>query len=323
MSTVTGPDAVPDTVRRVVEAPAIAGIPIVHELEDGLDVRPAPVDRWTGTRVEDAPLCVRHRLGVADATGLRRIASESAFASHFPYHLDAAGNVVVAFRGAMDFPGTGPTHEFRQLLRASPDGSRYELIYESAPEADWLQWTWQRIILMHALPSRGRGLAAHGCAFLLPDGGAVLCPGISGAGKSTLARGLAADAGDLVRLLSDDRPLLTREAEGAPRLWGSPWASQANVVDTGDGPLRAIVFIHHGGAPELREVAPGDAARRLMRTLAFPFWSEPLMDVAFALLDEMLAAARLYEFSYAPAPGATRWLAAELARRLTPDHANR
>ena len=71
----------------------------------------------------------------------------------------------------------------------------------------------------------------------------------------------------------------------------------------------------------LRRLAPTEddtsASRRLMRTLAFPFWSEPQLEAAFTLLDAMLQRARLLEFSWAPAPGATRWLVDALTGSLT------
>lgn len=288
-------------------APAVAGIPFVHELTDGIEVRRTPDARWTGSRVVDAPLMLRHVVGAARTDGLRRIADESAYAAHFPYHLDEAGDVVVGFQGAIDRPESGPTHAFRQLLRTSADGTRYTLEYSGAGEADWLQWTWQRIVLMHALPARGRGLAAHGVGFLLPSGGAVLCPGVSGAGKSTLARALAQDAGDVVRLLSDDRLALTEE-DGEPWLWGSPFSSQADVVGMGDGPLVAVVLLHQGAGGRVREVPARDVARQLMRTLGFPFWSERALGAAFEQLERVLQRVRLLEFSWAPLPGESRRL---------------
>jgi hypothetical protein len=238
---------------------------------------------------------------------MRRVTDEGPYAAHFPYLLDEQGDVVVGFEGALDRPGTGPTHGFRQLLRTSQDGRRYVLEYERAAEADWLQWTWQRIVLMHALPSRGRGIVAHGTGFQLPDGSTVLCPGISGAGKSTLARALGTDAGDVVRLLSDDRLALTAE-EGVPWLWGTPWPSQADVLAAADGPLAAVVLLRKGSGGIVREVAPREASRQLMRTLGFPFWSEERLAVSLALLERVLERARLLEFTWAPVPGEARRL---------------
>lgn len=296
-------------------APAVAGMPFVHHVADGIVIRPSPDRRWTGSRIVDAPVQLYHRLGSARIEGLRRLTDESAFTAHFPYHLDERGNVVVGFEGALDMPATGPTHGFRQRLDASAAGDVYTLEYQQPVEADWLQWSWQRIVLMHALPARGRGLAAHGTGFVLDEEVGVLCPGISGAGKSTLARALRTDAPDAVRLLSDDRLAVTMEDAGV-RLWATPWASQADVVGHGDAPLRAVVFLHHGPGTELRAVSAAGASRRLMRTLAFPFWSEPQMQVAFTLLERILATAQLFEYSWRPAAGHGEWLADALRARV-------
>lgn len=300
---------------RHLHAPAVAGIPFEHRLHEGMRIRETLDERWTGSRVVDEPIVIEHRVGPARTEGLRRITDESAYAAHFPYHLDDAGRVVVGFDGAMDLPESGPTHGFRQVLRADRDGRRYVLEYERAAEADWLQWTWQRIVLMHALPARGRGLVAHGTGIQLADGTVALCPGISGTGKSTIARALAADAPDLVTLLSDDRVALTAEPDGV-RAWGTPWASQADAVGVGDGPLGAIVLLRRGTGADVREVTPREASRQLMRTLAFPFWDEAALASGFALLERLLEQARLLEFSWAPEPGASRRLVEALDRRL-------
>jgi hypothetical protein len=294
-------------------APAVAGMPFVHHVPAGMRIRPSPDERWLGSRVTDAPIVVEHRVGPASTEGMRRITDEGPYAAHFPYLLDANGDVVVGFEGAIDLPGTGPTHGFRQLLRTDAAGHRYVLEYERELEADWLQWTWQRIVLMHALPARGRGLVAHGTGFLLPDGRAVLCPGVSGAGKSTLARALRADAGASARLLSDDRLALTAEADG-PRLWGTPWPSQADALLADDGALGAVVLLRKGSGGLVRDVTPREASRQLMRTLGFPFWSEERLASSLALLERVLERARLVEFTWAPVPGEAARLIEALMR---------
>lgn len=295
-------------------APAVAGMPVLHRVEGAMVVRPTPDARWTGSRVNDAPIEIVHRIGPARTDGMRRITDEGPYAAHFPYLLDQNGDVVVGFDGALDLPGSGPTHGFRQLLRTSADGRRYVLEYERAEEADWLQWTWQRIVLMHALPSRGRGIVAHGTGFQLPDGSTILCPGVSGAGKSTLARALQADAAEMVRLLSDDRLALTGEG-GVPWLWGTPWPSQADVLAPADGPLVAVVLLRKGSGGHVREVPPREVSRQLMRTLGFPFWSEERLGISLALLERVLERARLLEFTWAPVPGEARRLVDALLDR--------
>ncbi len=294
-------------------APPIAGIPIVHHAPADVPIITQLMDGWTGSRTSDAPLTVEHSVGDIDMQGLRLISPPPEGGYNFSYYLGADERVVVAYQGAVEL-ASGPTRTFRQMMRTREDGYSYELRYEAAGEATLLQRLWLRTIFMHALPSRRRGLAAHGCGLLLPGVGSILFPGVSGAGKSTLARQLI-DDGVGGQLLSDDRLILTQESD-ALRLWGTPWFSQAMAGSGGDGVLRAAVFLHHGTGATVRDIAPGEALRRVMRTLAFPFWSGSLMEPALDLVDRLVTSVPLFEFSYRPSPGASTALLDELHRQL-------
>ena len=294
-------------------APAIAGIPIVHRAPADVPVITELMEGWSGSRVTETPIVVEHSVGSTDLRGLHLISPSPEGGYNFSYYTGPDGRVVVGYRGALEL-ASGPTREFNQAMFAVDDGFRYELRYESATEAPLLQRLWLRTLFMHALPSRRRGLAAHGCGLLVPELGAILFPGVSGAGKSTLARQLAEDDAP-GHLLSDDRLILTREGDDL-RLWGTPWFSQAIAGHGGDGLLRAAVFLHHGSGATVRDIAPGEALRRVMRTLAFPFWSAALMEPALDLVDRLVTSVPLFEFSYRPSPGATTVLLDELRRLL-------
>ena len=293
-------------------APAIAGIPIEHHAPPDVAI-PEVMAGWSGSRLTERAIIVEHSVGGIDLSGLRVISPPPEGGYNFSYYMGENGRVVVGYRGAVELE-EGPTREFTQAMFVHEDGFRYELRYERAGESALLQRLWLRTLFMHALPSRGLGLAAHGCGVLLPGGGTVLFPGVSGAGKSTLARQILEDGGDQV-LLSDDRLLLTADGSGL-RLWGSPWFSQAMAGNPADGPLRAAIFLHHGPAAMLRDIAPGDALRRVMRTLAFPFWDTKLMGPAFDLVDRLMTSVPLYEFSYRPEAGSATFLFAELETLL-------
>jgi hypothetical protein len=294
-------------------APAIAGIPIEHRAPPEVEIITQVMEGWGGSRVTEPPLVVDHSVGSIDLTGLQLISPPPEGGYNFSYYMGRDGRVVVGYRGKLQLP-SGPTRELTQAMYVREDGRHYELRYEAPPEAWLLQRLWLRTVFMHALPSRGRGLAAHGCGVLLPDGGTVLFPGVSGAGKSTLARQIMDDGGDQV-LLSDDRLALT-VSDGNLQLWGTPWFSQAMAGSPFDGPLRAAVFLHHGSAATIRDIAPGDALRRVMRTLAFPFWNTALMGPALDLVDRLMTSIPVYEFSYRPTPGSATFLFAELQKLL-------
>jgi hypothetical protein len=287
---------------RVVTTTAVAGMPLVHHAPESISILEQISPGWTGSRVVDDPIHIHHEVGDTHPHGLSPVID--APPPHGTYYVDAAGHLAVRSTGREGV-------YLPQLMRTRHPGYEYSLRYERAEDALRMQWGWQRTIFMFALASRGRGAAAHACAFLLPGGDAVLCPGTSGAGKSTLARLLAKDAPEAT-VLGDDRVAVTGEASGL-HLWSSPWHSSARVARTGDGPLGAVIFLRHGGEPTLREVSPAEGARRLLRTLAFPFWDKRLMHLGMDLVDRIATETPLLEFSYAPCPGAGAWLVRQLA----------
>jgi hypothetical protein len=288
----------------------VAGIPIVHDVPPGLDVLARLSTPWIPGRVTDAPLRIVHEVGDEGVTG-REIEPPRTEESAYRYVIDEAGAIAVEMDGAVLLVD-GP-RPIRQRMRTRVPGAEYVLQYADPADAPLLQWSWQRTVFMDALTGRGRGVVAHGCGFVLPSGAGVLAPGVSGAGKSTLAGVLAADGA--ARVLSDDRLALTSEREGL-RVWGTPWPSAANLADSADAPLRALVFVRRGGDPVLHELRPVEALRHVLRALALPFWSRTLLDRSLPLVDRLLAETRAFEFAYAPVAGAGEHLASALERRL-------
>jgi hypothetical protein len=289
----------------------VGGIPIEHEAPPGLDVLARLSAPWSPSRIADAPLRIVHEIADEPLARARPVEQPRAEESAFRYHVDERDAIAVEMDGIVTLDGV-PT-PVRQRMRTRRPGEEYVLQYADAAHAPLLQWSWQRIVFMDALASRGRGAAAHGCGFVLPSGGGVLAPGVSGAGKSTLARLLAEDGA--ARVLSDDRLAVTAE-ERALRIWGTPWPSAANLADPGDAPLRALVFVHHGGSPRLTELRPTEALRRVLRALALPFWSQTLLERALPLVDRLVGDTPAFVSWSAPPPGAGAALVRELGRRV-------
>jgi len=164
-----------------------------------------------------------------------------------------------------------------------------------------------------ALAARGFGLIAHSCAFVLPDGAGVLCPGMSGAGKTTLAR-LLRDNAPAIELLTDDRAIVTLEERLT--LWGSPWPGSARVAGSGPARLAAVMFIRHGNSVVLRDVSPAEAFRRLVNSLSMPLWEPTRCGRALEIVDAIVSQATLVEAAYPPTADAARRVTRELARAL-------
>lgn len=289
----------------------IAGIPVVHTVPAGIDARARLSSPWMASRVADAALRIVHEAVDAPIEGARAVEQPRTEESAFRYFIDARDAIAVEMDGVVTIEGR-PVRVLQRMRTRLP-GEEYVIQYADAAHAPLLQWSWQRIVFMDALASRGRGLAAHGCGFVLPTGAGVLVPGVSGAGKSTLGRVLAFDGA--ARVLSDDRLAMTAEPSGL-RIWGTPWPSAANLADAADAPLRALVFVRHGGEPALTEMRPTEALRRVLRALALPFWNHALLERALPLVDRLVGDTPAFEFSYAPAPGAGTALVRALERRL-------
>ena len=99
------------------------------------------------------------------------------------------------------------------------------------------------------------------------------------------------------------------------RAWGTPWHSSAGLATPASGRVRAIVFVRHGSGAAVRPLAFREVMSRLLRTMALPFWSEPLLATALAFLDRLVASAPTHEFSYSPAhPAAAATLLREVER---------
>ena len=286
---------------RVITTTAVAGIPLVHHAPESIPVLEQISPGWTASRIVDAPVHIHHEVGDTRPHGLAPLID--APPPQGTYYVDEAGQLAVRSSGREGV-------YLPQLMRTRRAGFEYAVRYERVEDALRMQWGWQRTIFMFALASRGRGAAAHACAFLLPGGDAVLCPGMSGAGKSTLARLLAHEVPE-VTVLGDDRVAVTSEPSGL-HLWSTPWHSSARIARAGDGPLGVVVFLRHGTEAGLREVSPSEAGRRLLRTLAFPFWDKALMHSGMELVDRIVTGTPLLELSFAPGPEAAEWLVRQL-----------
>jgi hypothetical protein len=203
--------------------------------------------------------------------------------------------------------------EVDRLLSCESPGSQYVVRYAEPPHAPIVALQSELTAFSFALAARGFGLSAHSCAFILPEGSGVLCPGMSGAGKTTLAR-LLRDNAPAVDVLTDDRAIVT--LEDRLTLWGSPWPGAARVAGSESAPLSAVMFIRHGNAVALRDVSPGEAFRRMANSLSMPLWEPARCGRALEIVDAIVSHATLVEAAYPPTAHAARRVMRELARAI-------
>lgn len=278
---------------------AVAGIPFVHVVDAPLEAPPWIVPEWPGSGLESEPIRVIHRLGSATDLTLRLVAECPA--PQGDYYLDRVGNVAVRL-------APGALSGMRaQLLRTRIPGYEFELVSEQGADIPRLTREWHRTLLMLALPQRRSGLVFHAAGLVLGGTVGVLCPGVSGAGKSTLARLMEPYA----TVLSDDRVALTTSTREL-RVWGTPWHSSANAWSPDVAPCRAIVFVKHGEGATIAPIRPGDAARRLFRTAASPFWDPGGTEFALSAIDRLVTTVPAFEYCYSPSQSAAETLADRL-----------
>jgi hypothetical protein len=281
------------SARTLALAP-VAGVPIVHELFDGIEIERRDAVAWTGTSTASAPLVIRHELGDARPLGMHSVLTVPPWCT---FYLDDAGEPASLFHAVFG--------EVDRLLACVEPGHTYAVRYASTPTEPVVALQAELTSVSFALSARGNGLIAHSCAFVAPDGGGVLCPGISGTGKTTLAR-LLADMDVGVELLTDDRAIVTLEGDELG-LWGSPWPGAARIAGSGHAPLSTVVFIRHGSSCGARTVSPRDAFRRIVNTLSMPLWEPARCGSALEIVDALVSRTRLVEIAFPPTKAGARW----------------
>jgi len=280
----------------------VAGIAITHELMDGIELESAVTVDWQGTKEAARPLVIRHEVGDVSTRRMTKVLDVPPWCT---FHRHERGEPASHFHAVFG--------EVDRLLSCEAPGSRYVVRYGEAPHSPVVALQSELTTFSFALAARGAGLIAHACAFILPEGAGVLCPGMSGAGKTTLAR-LLRDNAPAIDLLTDDRAIVT--LEDRLTLWGSPWPGSARVTGSGQAPLSAVMFIRHGRAVALRAVSPGEAFRRMVNSLSMPLWEPARCGRALEIVDAIVSQAALLEAAYPPRADAARRVTRELARLL-------
>ena len=286
---------------RIVAVAPVAGMPLVHELCDGIELERRDAVDWSGTPVTSAPLVIRHELGEARPAGMRPVLDVPPWCT---FHVDSRGEPASLFHGIFG--------EVDRLLSCELPGHTYVVRYGVRPTEPVVALQSELAAFSFALSARGVGLIAHSCAFIARGGDGVLCPGVSGTGKTTLA-GLLGRHVPGVELLTDDRAIVTLD-NGSVTVWGSPWPGAARIAGSASAPLRTVVFIKHGETGSVRCVTPGEAFRRIVNTLSVPLWEPARCGGALDIVDAIVSNATLLELSYPPTPDGARWVAEQVER---------
>ena len=279
----------------VVRVAPVAGIAIHHELTDGIELDRSIVPEWRGSAETFPPLMIRHEVGDARPIGMTQVLDIPPWCT---FHVDEHGEPASLFHGVFG--------EVDRLLSCEEPGTRYIVRYASQPPTAVVPLQSELAAFSFALAARSLGLIAHACAFLAPNGQGVLCPGVSGTGKTTLAR-LLVEHEPRARILTDDRAVVTLR-DGEPIVWGSPWPGAAQIAESMEAPLAAVLFIRHGASCAARTVHPREAFRRIVNTLSIPLWEPARCAGALEVIDAIVSRARLVEVAYPLTASAATWL---------------
>ena len=286
----------------VIRVAPVAGIAITHELTDGIELESDVTVDWQGTTESADPIVIRHEVGDVSTRRMTRVLGVPPWCT---FHVDERGEPSSVFHAIFG--------EVDRLLSCETPGSRYVVRYGETPRTPVVALQSELTAFSFALAARGFGLIAHSCAFILPEGAGVLCPGVSGAGKTTLSR-LLRDNAPAIDLLTDDRAIVT--LQDRLTVWGSPWPGSARVAGSGSAPLSALMFIRHGNTVALRDVPPRESFRRVLNSLSLPLWEPARCGRALEIVDAIVSHATLLEATYPPTADAARRVTRELARAL-------
>lgn len=156
-----------------------------------------------------------------------------------------------------------------------------------------------QIIAMYVLADRG-GAIIHGTGVVANETG-VVWAGRSGSGKTTLARLLAgAPEASSWKLLNDDRIIVREENAGRYRIYGTPWAGEAQMALNVSAPLRGLAFLKHGASDRLERLGAAAAAEELLPVVSVPWYDAVRVASMTDFCHRLVGRVPAWRFEFAP-----------------------
>ncbi|HMF58563.1 MAG TPA: hypothetical protein VK619_19615 [Pyrinomonadaceae bacterium] len=283
---------------------SIAGI--VMALDGAHDIQQrvvGPMAQFVVDELEGEPdINIQTRWGeTSDAGG-----GEMLFDSGSVWRLYALADGGCEFRLAAPFSDWRPY----KLARFNKDWTRGEIIcgreyFEEGKSVYPLEYPLDEVVISNMLAA-GRGIEIHGCGLSDGEGNGYLFAGQSGAGKSTMA-GLWRDV-DGVRILSDERVIIRRGADGQFHMHGTPWHGDAGISSADRAPLSRIFFLGRGSRNEFLPQSKSEAAARLFACSFPPFYSPSGINFTLQFLDELTAQVDCEELRFVPDDSAVEFV---------------
>lgn len=146
--------------------------------------------------------------------------------------------------------------------------------------------------------ARSGGVLLHASS-LVQDGVAYLFMGHSGAGKSTTAMHAVRVGAEV---LSDDRTIVTVDADGRPRAWGTPWHGSFRRATNASAPVAGLFLAVQGDDERVLAITPARALGEAFVRLIHP--ASETREVARTIdsLERIVAAVPVGELRQRPTP---------------------
>lgn len=152
-----------------------------------------------------------------------------------------------------------------------------------------------RIVHTLILAARG-GFLVH-AASAIRIGYAFLFAGVSGAGKTTISRLAPAD----VHLLTDEISYVVRRDGGQYWAYGTPFAGElGRVGENLSAPVKTLFLLEQGSENRIAPVAPGDAARLLLRNILFFAADDEMVKLVFQTACEFAEKVPVQRLCFVP-----------------------
>ncbi|VAX07153.1 hypothetical protein MNBD_GAMMA26-1429 [hydrothermal vent metagenome] len=157
------------------------------------------------------------------------------------------------------------------------------------------QYPLDQILFINIL-AHNQGLLIHSTGLSL-DNHAFVFPAVSGGGKSTLSRLLIQAGIPGLSLLSDDRIIIRRLADGF-HAFGTPWPGDAHIARNESAPLAGLYFLTQGTHTKVTPLPPKEILARLFPVSSIPWYDRALTESSLSLCEALLADVPAFDFQF-------------------------
>lgn len=141
-------------------------------------------------------------------------------------------------------------------------------------------------------------VSLHAAAVMTERGEGLLFVAPSGGGKTTIS-GLCARSGRL-RVLSDERTILTRSSDGSFWVYGTPWHGEGRQAFPGPARLKAVLFLGKGPNHICTPLPPSAALSRLIVASFLAYHSRSVVTRLLSALHDVVARVPMDHLDFAP-----------------------